>query len=459
MLTRRRFMGGSAAAAVALSACSRYPKLPQPNILFLMPDQFRGMDLGVMGNPDVRTPNMDKLAAEGVLLRNTYANCPVCCPARGTLLTGRYAHHHGVDVNDAPLPNEEVSIAEILKEQGYRTGFVGKWHLEGGKRQPGFVPPGPRRQGFDFWAANICSHDYWNMHYFRDSPQPIPMPDYSAKTFTDEAINFLNEESDQPFLLYLQWGPPHNPYVAPPEYMNMYDPDALTMRDNWETENPRDSRRDIAGYYAAITFIDDEVGRLMRVLEENGQAENTIVVLTSDHGDMLQSHGKRLKRKPWEESILVPGIVRYPAGGAQGREVDALVSHVDLVPTMLGLARVERPEGVEMDGKDLSGLIFSEEQRGGTVEGPESVYLQSYTPTERSEHPPWRGVRTARHTYARSEDGAWVLYDNENDPYQLDNLAGKPEHAELQARLDEMTMDWFERTGDDWRERRDAPYR
>ncbi len=173
-----------------------------------------------MGNSDVQTPNIDRLASEGVLFRNFYANCPVCCPARGTLLTGKFAHNHGVAVNDAPLGDDQVTIAEILSEQGYRTGFVGKWHLEGGKRQPGFVPPGPRRQGFDFWAANICSHQYWNMHYFRDDPEPIPMPDYSATTFTDEALSFIGQESEDPFFLSVQWGPPHNPYVAPPEYMN-----------------------------------------------------------------------------------------------------------------------------------------------------------------------------------------------------------------------------------------------
>src|SRR5690606_9244402 len=112
--TRRRFLAGAATAATA--ACSQRPNLPTPNILVLMPDQFRGMDIGVMGNTQVRTPTMDRLAAEGALLRRTYANCPVCCPARGTLLTGMYAHHHGVDVNDAPLPDEQVTIAEILAE-------------------------------------------------------------------------------------------------------------------------------------------------------------------------------------------------------------------------------------------------------------------------------------------------------------------------------------------------------
>ncbi len=421
-----------------------------------MPDQFRGMDIGAMGNPQVRTPTMDRLAADGALLRHTYANCPVCCPARGTLLTGKYAHHHGVDVNDAPLPNEQVTIAEILQEKGYRTGFVGKWHLEGGKRQPGFVPPGPRRQGFDFWAANICSHNYWNMHYFRDEPEPIQMPGYSARTFTEEAINFLEEDSDKPFCLFVEWGPPHNPYVAPPEYMNLYDPDGLRMRPNWVDGIRNGSRRDIAGYYAAITFIDDEIGRLLEVLEAKGKTQDTIVLLTSDHGDMLGSQGTYLKRKPWEESIQVPGIIRYPAGIQPADRSDLVFSQVDMAPTLLGLAGVTVPEN--MDGTDLSMALFT--GPGESADGaPKSVYLQSYTPTEQSEFPPWRGVRTERYTYARNQNRPWLLYDNQTDEFQSENLVDRPEHAELRASLDKMTMDWFEKTGDSWEERSDLPYR
>jgi arylsulfatase A-like enzyme len=134
-------------------------------------------------------------------------------------------------------------------------------------------------------------------------------------------------------------------------------------------------------------------------------------------------------------------------------------SHVDVVPTLLGLARLPIPQGVS--GKDLSGHLLIEEQ-GGVLEGavhPESVYLQSYTPTEQSGFPPWRGVRTERYTYARHEDRPWLMYDNETDPFQKDNLVAKPEHAELEAKLDAMTMDWFNKTGDNWRERSDLPYR
>ena len=174
---------------------------------------------------------------------------------------------------------------------------------------------------------------------------------------------------------------------------------------------------------------------------------------------MLGSQGTYLKRKPWEESINVPGIVHYPAAVREGAETNLPFSHVDIVPTLLGLARLPIPEMVS--GRNLAEHLFIEEQ-GGVAEGtlaPESVYLQSYTPTEQSEFPAWRGVRTERYTYARHKESAWLLYDNDSDPFQKQNLVGKPEHAELQAKLDAMTMDWFNQTGDNWRDRSDLPYR
>ncbi len=416
-----------------------------------------------MGNAEVRTPNMDALANDGALLRNVTANCPVCCPARGTLLTGRFGHEHGVDVNDAPLADEQVTIAEIAREQGYRTGFVGKWHLEGGKRQPGYVKP-ERRQGFDFWAANICSHRYWDMHYFRDSPEPIQIDGYSATAFTDAAIEFIRSEDEAPFLAYVQWGPPHNPYVAPPEYMNMYHPDMLTMRENWSGPIQRErgqalgSRSDIAGYYAAITFIDDEVGRIVAALKQAGRFENTLILITSDHGDMLGSHGTVLKRKPWAESLQVPGVVHYPTVVPAGQELSVPFSHVDVVPTLLGLAGMDGAGS--MSGTDLSAHLLAPEHGGmSDASPPESVYAQSYTRTEQDEFEPWRGVRTERYTYARHKDRPWLLYDNESDPFQMENLAGQPAYSRLQAELDALTMEWFERTGDDWRERADRPFR
>lgn len=444
-ISRREF-------ASALTAAMARPPRP-PNVLVLMPDQWRGMDLGCMGNREVRTPNFDRLASEGVAFTNAIANCPVCTPARSMLLTGRFPHATGTPVNDVPLPDDEITIAELLKAQGYRTGFIGKWHLEGGKRQPGFVPPGPRRQGFDYWAATICDHDYFHSHYFRDDPKPIPIPRYDALEYTDRGIEFLGTNKSDPFCLYVAWGPPHNPYIAPPEFIKLYDAARLTMRPNWREGVRLGSRQDVAGYYAAITCIDAEAGRILRALDDNGQAENTIVLVTSDHGDMLGSHGTSLKRKPWEESIRVPGLLRYPAQVGPRARSDLLFSHVDAAPTLLGLCGVAVPRN--MQGRDLSAPILGR----AAAQQPESVYLQIYTKTEQEEFPPWRGVRTRRYTYARSAERPWLLYDNQKDPHQARNLAGRPEHKKLEARLDGMVQEWFRATGDDWTEKRDRPFR
>ena len=296
----------------------------RPSILLIMPDQMRGQDMGCMGNPEVRTPNLDRLASQGLLFRNTFANTPVCCPARAIILTGKYAHENGMVANDLRLRESETTLAEILAAQGYRTGFIGKWHLDGGKRLPGFIPPGPRRQGFAFWAANECDHSHFRPVYFRDTDRPIVEDRFEPEVWTDRAIEFLHQAGDQPFFLMVAMGPPHDPYGAPEKFMRLYDPARLTMRPNWVEGVPGAGRKEIAAYYAAITAIDEQVGRLMTALETTGRAEDTIVVFTSDHGDMLGSHGQRLKRKPWEESIRVPGIVRLPGEGRPGRTTNAL---------------------------------------------------------------------------------------------------------------------------------------
>jgi len=275
------------------------PSSRRPNILLIFPDQLRAQALGCMGNPDVRTPNLDRLAAEGILFRQTLANTPVCCPARANLLTGKYAHRNGMIANDLRLRESETTLAELLRQAGYRTGFIGKWHLDGGKRLPGFVPPGSRRQGFEFWAANECSHTHFDTQYFRDTDTPIPIQKFEAEAWTDIAIEFLRETRGQPFFLMIAMGPPHDPYAAPERYMKMYDPKRLKLRRNWVEGIKGAGREEIAAYYAATTAVDDQVGRLIQAVKDDNQAEDTIVLVTSDHGDMLGSQAARLKRKPW----------------------------------------------------------------------------------------------------------------------------------------------------------------
>ncbi len=418
----------------------------RPNILFLMPDQLRAQSLGCMGNTDVRTPNIDRLAAEGLLFEQTFANTPVCCPARANLLTGKYANKNGMTANDLRLRESETTLAELLKQAGYRTGFIGKWHLDGGQREPGFVPPGDRRQGFDFWAAHECSHRHFDNHYFRDDATPIKLGKYEAEGWTDIAVDFLREQSNQqqPFFLMLTMGPPHDPYKAPPQYEAMYDAQKLTMRPNWVDGTAMGKRQDVASYYAQITAVDDQVGRVLQTLKELKLEEDTIIVLTSDHGDMLGSQGQRLKRKPWEESIRVPGIVRYPRQVKAGQQTNAMLTHVDFAPTLLSLCGVKSPR--TMQGNDLSGVILGQSQKL-----PDSAYFQIFGPYDGDETTNgWRGVRTNRYMYARSQQQPWVLYDLEKDPYELHNLAADPAAASVRDSMEKQLASWMKKTGDSW---------
>jgi arylsulfatase A-like enzyme len=430
-----------------LGACHAAPtqgETRRPSFLVVLPDQFRAQALGCMGNPDIRTPFLDALANEGLLLRNTFANSPVCCPARAVLLTGRYAHANGMVANDLRFRESEVTLAEILREKGYFTGFIGKWHLDGGPRMPGFVPPGPRRQGFEFWAANECSHAHFNTQYFRDTDQPIAVKKFEAEAWTDLAIEFLREARGRPFFLVVSMGPPHDPYGAPEKFMKMYRPETMTMRPNWVEGTPGGGRKEIAAYAAAVTAVDEQVGRLSASLKELGLEEDTLVLVTSDHGDMLGSHGRRLKRAPWEESIRVPGIVRYPRAVKPGRVTDALFSHVDVAPTMLALAGLPIPAA--MQGSDLSRVI-----RGESDAGPDSAFFQQFVPYRSDQIAEgWRGVRTGRYAYARTETEPWVLYDLRADPYEQRNLAADPASAPIRAEMEEKLAAWMKRTGDAW---------
>ncbi|MGM0494723.1 MAG: sulfatase-like hydrolase/transferase, partial [Armatimonadota bacterium] len=188
----------------------------QPNLIFVFADQMRAQDCGFMGNRQVRTPTMNRMAEQGVVFENAVSSCPVCTPYRASLLTGKYPLACRTAMNDVRLPVDELSIAEVLGDAGYATGYIGKWHLDGQYRG-GFIPPGPRRQGFQFWAANECTHSYMNTFYYRDDPQPLYIDGYSADGFTDIAIDYIDDHADEPFSLFISWAPPHNPYHAMPE--------------------------------------------------------------------------------------------------------------------------------------------------------------------------------------------------------------------------------------------------
>jgi len=415
-----------------------------PNVVFIITDEWRGQALGCMGDPNVRTPHLDQLAAEGTLMRQTLANTPVCCPARSVMLTGNYVSRTGMVANDLRLRESEISLGDLFGQAGYRTGYVGKWHLDGGPRLPGFVPPGRRRHGFQDWAANECNHNYFYNYYFRDENVPIVTDRYMPEVWTGLALEFIYESQDQPFFLTLSIGAPHDPYIVPQKYLDRYDPEKLTMRPNWVAGVPRAGRADIAAYYAAMTAIDDQVGLIMHTLEALGLKDNTIVFFTSDHGNMIGSQGMVLKRKPWEESIRVPGIVRCPGLVPAGQKSDALFSQVDFAPTLLGMCGLPVP--TQMQGTDQSGLVT-----GKQTKGPDAAYFQIFGPYAPSNvKAGWRGIRTERYMYARWQEGPWLLYDLQTDPYEQKNLVADPASAAVMKDLDRRLTEWMGRVGDSW---------
>jgi arylsulfatase A-like enzyme len=423
-----------------------------PNVLFVFTDQHRASAMGCYGNDAIQTPNLDRLAASGTRCENAYATEPVCGPNRGTLLTGQYAHEHGVIFNDIPLSPDIPTVGNCFQDAGYRTGYIGKWHLDGWPRDK-FTPPGPRRQGFDdCWAAYNCSHQYLDAKYYRDdNPEPIEIDGYEPITQTDLATEFMTAQSDDPFCLFLSYGPPHDPYESVPErYLDRYDPDSIPLRENVEPLAEKevhrlaagnDIRETIAAYYAQVTAIDEQVGRLLDALERTGQLEETLVVFTSDHGDMLWSQGDWSKGHPWAESANVPLLLRWPAEIPQGAVDETLVGTVDLAPTLLEMTGCSVPES--MSGIDKSDSLTTP---GATAH--DSIYLQRTCKTgvPRQE---WRAVKTDQYTFARLQDGSdWLLYDDENDPYQHRNLVAAAEYDDERAALSAALEEWQRRLND-----------
>ena len=411
------------------------PHVAKPNLLFVFGDQWRAQALGHAGDPNVKTPRIDAFAGESVSMANATSNVPVCCPWRASLLTGQYPLTHGIIVNDQSITSSPVGFGTALNEAGYHTGYIGKWHIDGQGRQA-FVPP-ERRLGFQFWRGFECTHDYNHSGYYADTPEQQHWDGYDAVAQTHLARGYLREHagSDYPFALFLSWGPPHDPYVTAPEnHRKIYDPDQIRLRPNVPAAAQRQAREWLAGYYAHCTALDDCFGALLDELDQLGIADNTVVVFTSDHGDMLGSHGHRGKQHPHEESVLTPFLLRYPAAlGRRSRREAAPFSAPDIMPTLLALCGAPIPETVE--GVDFSPLLRGD----GPVEaGP--AYLACYRPHHQLRYADfgrdYRGIRTERYTYCRDHSGPWLLFDNQEDPHQLRNLVGYPEAQSLGADLD-----------------------
>ncbi len=422
--------------------------MSKPNVVFLLTDQWRLQALGYAGNTQVQTPNIDRLAGESVNFKHATSGYSVCCPWRASFLTGQYPLTHGVIVNDVPISSEPVGLGAAFKSAGYDTAFIGKWHIDGHGRS-NYIPP-ERRLGFDYFKALECSHDYNQSAYFdNDDPTMRIWDGYDGFAQTADAQRYIESQSaDQPFLLVLSWGPPHNPYeTAPQEYRDMYDPNDIQLRPNVPALMAEEARKWLAGYYAHCTAIDQSVGDIMGTLGECNLAENTVLVFASDHGDMLGSQGTVRKQKPWDESIRVPFLLSYPKElGSHARDVEPFLNAHDIMPTLLGLCGLPIPESVE--GRDFSPAL-----QGDRVQS-EGALLACFHPFGEWSRDvggrEYRGIRSARYTYCRTLDGPWLLYDNEADPFQLENLINRPEHAELQQELETILQRELDAIGDEF---------
>lgn len=423
--------------------------MKQMNLLYIFADQWRAHAVGAAGEDPVVTPNMDAFAAESMACTNAVSTYPLCSPHRAALLTGKYPQSCGMWTNCkigldevVMLRPQEVTITDVLHDAGYVNGYIGKWHLDGSEKNfhknpesgavnwDAFTPPGERRHHIDYWLSYGAMDNHLSPHYWMDTPEKIKPEKWSVEYETDKAIEFLDsQDGSRPFSLFISWNPPHPPYdQVPDKYLDLYKdvPYRENVPEEWKQDPEYNRKRQ--EYFAAVTGLDENFGRLMSYLKEKGLDKNTLVVLSADHGDCMGSHGRYGKNIWYEESIRIPLYFRGP--GIQPGTSDVLFASADHMPTILELLGVENPDTIE--GKPLGRFITGE---GGEGE-PEHAYLCMFPGMPELVNPyrklglnsksfGWRGIRTKEATYVLDrgctpgDEPKRLLYDNVNDPYQM----------------------------------------
>ncbi len=485
---RRTFLkfaaGGAASAAVSQAAIAQQTGTAKPlNLLLVFPDEMRAHAQGFMKDDPVLTPRIDKFAKEAAVMRQAVANYPLCTPARGMIMTGQYPIRNGMTGNchdygalvGVDLSKYAICWSDILKAQGYATGYIGKWHLDAphapyvesynnpvhGVKWNEWTPP-ERRHGFDYWYAyGTFDHHLTPMYWGNDSPRdkPLHIEQWGAEHEADMAIRYLKNEGGKlrdpykPFALVVSMNPPHSPYdQVPQRYLDRYA--GLSSKDmnqrrnvNWERQYPEGMGPTQAkSYFASGNGVDEQFGRILDALDECGQRDNTLVVFFSDHGCCLGAHGEVTKNVHYEEAMRIPMMFRLP-GRILPHADDALMSLADLYPTLLGLLGLGRHIPATVEGTDLSQRVQT--GRGNTATS--QLYLQvPYGGQSFGK----RGVRTEQYTLMieRRDKQAlrYTLHDNVRDPWQMSNIADA--NRALVAHLVERELQpWLEKSGDPWR--------
>ncbi|HAV12881.1 MAG TPA: hypothetical protein DCX06_05220 [Opitutae bacterium] len=468
-MNRRNFLQKS---ALALSSSCVFPSHAwssselrnQPyNVIFVHTDQWRAQALGYRGEDPVITPHLDAFQKQSISFDNAIATAPVCSPNRACWFTGRYPQNHGVIKNGDEHVRAEQLLSRNFKENGYRNGYIGKWHLNGRDAHKVWdgITPEFLRADYDYWTSAIHNHAHFVLDFEENGKVKRYGEGWQPNHVTNKAIEFMNQKDDRPFNLVVSYGPPHNGsyhetlstekrytpgnkghekngygYYAPKDYEAMYDGmDPLAVRPNIETTDFGDQFEGaVKGYFGACTALDDSFGTLIQYLKRSGLYEKTIIVFSSDHGEMLGSHNLMTKGVPFEESIRVPLMMRVP--GVDPYADDRLFSSVDLMPTLMGLTGQAVPS--EVDGIDFSATLSANAKANSD---PEMAYIG---------YGSWRGFRSKRYTYIttpkagelltgreiryiaqKRKPSNHILFDLENDPYQMEPiLKGDGRHTD-----------------------------
>jgi arylsulfatase A-like enzyme len=429
---------------------------PHRNVILIISDQLRRFALGCYGDPNVHTPSIDALASNGVRFNAATSTYPVCVPYRFTLMTGEFAHTRFIPSIEWRMSPAERTLADEFNEAGYDTALFGKWHLYGGfGHLPGYnvvkasrtpIPRPFQGRWQRFSGFDICNDPFDTYYFNNDDPTPHRLAGYQTDGLFDMAIDFLREpgRSDKPFATVLSVEPPHPLFTAPDEYLDRWRDRDIVLRDNVDTDKQYNQRGphskslldDIRVYYAMVENLDHNVGRLTQTLREQGLLENTTIVLTADHGELLGSHGLQAKQRPWEESAGIPLIVSGAAArGNLGAAVDDPVCTEDLFPTLLGVAGLSPRD--PKPGVNLAPIVAGESD-GVDRDGVLMEFVAELRPGMPFHEETWRGIRTRRYKYTVLGDAhggkPWQFFDLATDPYEMNNLVDDPAHVEEVAR-------------------------
>lgn len=452
--TRREVVSNllAATAAAASPAYAASPK-KRPNIVFFLGEGLRSDEFSLCGNTILRTPNMDRIGREGAVFRNAFVTNALCLPSRASILTGAYSHTTGATTNEENrVPKNFPMFTDLLRQAGYETAFIGKSHVGGALLD----------HPWDYYFGFQGQADYLNPEIIEGEngvyqPTKVYRNTYVDDLLTDKAVDWLGRRSEKPFCLLLWFYAPHAPFYRPRRMLDMFDGVEIPKPENFDedltdyagkpravasagnkigttelgSDDPRSLEELIKDHYVGVESNDEDVGRVLSALKDKKALDETVVVLSSDHGFFLGEHTFYDKRLMYEPSIRVPMMIRYPATISAGTVRDEMVLNIDVASTLLEFAGLGSPS--TMQGRSFAPLA----QGRATDDWRQDWLYEYYEYPGAEEVKPHRGVRTERYKYIHYflDPQEFELYDLETDPNEDHNLYGKPEYAELTARL------------------------